>query len=108
MTIRAGATVGLCLGHELLEILRTRTALGSYRKAVPRSIGPPWGRCVSLFARHTCSNIVNEVSTPRSSMHQLIGSETQHLNTTSGWMYSRGLRECIYFVKLIPLHPQVP
>ena len=29
--------------------LRTRTALGSYSRPMPRSIGPPWGRCVSLI-----------------------------------------------------------
>ena len=30
--------------------LRTRTALGSYDRAMHRGIGPPHGRCVSLFA----------------------------------------------------------
>ena len=27
---------------------RTRTALGSYSRPIPRSIGLPWGRCVSV------------------------------------------------------------
>ena len=26
----------------------------------------------------------------------------------NGWMYKGGLSECIYFVRLIPLHPWVP
>ena len=31
-----------------------------------------------------------------------------HENALGGWMYIRGSSECIYFVQLISLHPQVP
>ena len=34
--------------------LRTRTALGAYSRAMPRSRGPPSGQCVSLFASNPC------------------------------------------------------
>ena len=35
--------------------VRTRTALGSYSRPVPRSVGSPWGRCVSLISRNPCT-----------------------------------------------------
>ena len=35
--------------------LRARTALGSYSRAMPRSIGPPKGRCVSLISNKSCT-----------------------------------------------------
>ena len=34
--------------------LRTRTAIGPYGRAMPRSIGSPWGRCVSLLSSNPC------------------------------------------------------
>ena len=39
--------------------LKTRTALGSYRRARPRSIGPPWGRCVSLISSNPCRLVLS-------------------------------------------------
>ena len=42
-----------CVLQELLEI-RTHTALESYGRSRPRGIGPPWGRCVSLFTSNPC------------------------------------------------------
>ena len=35
--------------------LKARTALRSYGRAMPRSIGPPWERCVSLFRSKPCN-----------------------------------------------------
>ena len=35
--------------------LRTRTALGPYGRSMPRSIGPPQGRCVSLISSNPCT-----------------------------------------------------
>jgi len=35
--------------------LRTRTALGPYGRPMPTSIGPPWGRCVSLISSNPCT-----------------------------------------------------
>ena len=35
--------------------LRTRTAIGSYSRPMPRSIEPPLGRCVSLISSDPCS-----------------------------------------------------
>ena len=32
-----------------------RTVLGSYGRAVHRSIGPPWGRCVFFFVSNPCT-----------------------------------------------------
>ena len=34
--------------------IRTRTFLGSYGRAMSRSIGPTQGRCVSLFTSNSC------------------------------------------------------
>ena len=34
--------------------LRTRTALGSYTRPMPRNIGSPQGRCVSLISSDPC------------------------------------------------------
>ena len=35
--------------------LWTRTALGPYGRAMPRSIGSPYGRCVSLISSDPCT-----------------------------------------------------
>ena len=35
--------------------MRTRTALGSYGRAMPGSMRPPHGRCLSLFASNPCT-----------------------------------------------------
>ena len=35
--------------------LRARTAAGSYSRAGPRNIGPPYGRCVSLLSSSPCT-----------------------------------------------------
>ena len=41
--------------HRGYSRLRTHTALGSYDRAIPRSIGPPWGRCVFLISSNPCT-----------------------------------------------------
>ena len=35
--------------------VRTRTALGSYGRSMPRSIRPSQGRCVSLISSNPCT-----------------------------------------------------
>jgi hypothetical protein len=37
------------------SLIRTRTALGSYGRAMPSGIGPPYGQCVSLFTSNPCN-----------------------------------------------------
>ena len=34
---------------------RIRTALGPYGRSIPRNIGPPYGRCVSLISSDPCT-----------------------------------------------------
>ena len=45
--------------------LRTHTALGPFRRAMPRSIGPSQGRCVSFISSEPCrcSNGAGQQST---------------------------------------------
>ena len=47
--------IGLALYGGYSKV-RTHTALGSYSRPIPRSIGPPWGRCVPLIASTPCSH----------------------------------------------------
>ena len=35
--------------------LRTHTAIGTYGSSMPRSIGPSYGRCVSLISSNPCA-----------------------------------------------------
>ena len=45
------------LGYRGYSKSRTRTVLESYSRAMPRSIGPPQGRCVSLISSQTCTRV---------------------------------------------------
>ena len=48
--------VPLCQGgYRGYSRIRTHTALGSYRRSLPRNMGPPWERCVSVFANIPCT-----------------------------------------------------
>ena len=42
--------------------LRTHTALRSYGRAIPRSIGPPQGRCLFLISSSPCMLVLTNFS----------------------------------------------
>ena len=51
---RVGAILAKRFAYRGYSKLRTRTALGPYSRAMPRSIGPPQGRCASLISSNPC------------------------------------------------------
>ena len=63
--IGSTALSGRCLSeYRAYSKVRIRTALGSYGRAMPKSIGPPEGQCVSFSSSHPCTS--SEPSPPQS------------------------------------------